>query len=318
MEPQDPPKVKHWFWRCCKNFLPTKTRLREKNINCDVNCYLCPFSIESPWHLFMQCRFALACWDKSGFRTKLDQVALRVDSFTDLCLSMIQDLDVVEAGRFAMIGWRIWRERNSVCWEGRASSPDKAVLDAAGFLVEWQMARAVNRPTLNSGVCGKWHKPESGSVKINVDAAQFTELHQCGAGMIIRDEKGGFIAARAIRYAGVFRVDEAEVIGIHEALSWIKELGFNSVELETDAKSVAEAIMEKSCDVTAFGDYVRACISLCEQFARCSVRYISRNANSTAHVIARASKDFPTPCIWDEPPPFVVGLLKEICVDCKY
>lgn len=129
-----------------------------------------------------------------------------------------------------------------VCWENKASSPTRAVMDANSFLAEWLSAKCLPRSAAASGGCGKWHRPQQGSFKINVEAAQFLDLHQSGAGMIVRDEKGCFIVVRVIRYAGDIRADEAKVIGIHEALTWIKELGFHSIELETDAKIVAEAI----------------------------------------------------------------------------
>ncbi|KAL8517970.1 hypothetical protein ACS0TY_009313 [Phlomoides rotata] len=61
-----PPKVKHWFWRTCRDFLPTKDHLRHKHIPVDSMCVLCGKDRETSWHLFMQCELVLDCWDLSG------------------------------------------------------------------------------------------------------------------------------------------------------------------------------------------------------------------------------------------------------------
>lgn len=42
-------------------FLHTKIRLRDKGVNMEPLCDLCSVGLESSWHLFMQCAFALSC-----------------------------------------------------------------------------------------------------------------------------------------------------------------------------------------------------------------------------------------------------------------
>lgn len=50
------------------------------------------------WHLFKQCEFALECWDLSGFREKLEERPVVVDSLAELFLAMVRDLDNAEVG----------------------------------------------------------------------------------------------------------------------------------------------------------------------------------------------------------------------------
>ncbi|MCH89075.1 RNA-directed DNA polymerase (Reverse transcriptase) [Trifolium medium] len=38
---QAPPKVKHLYWRICKECLPTRTRLRNRHVHCPIECPLC-------------------------------------------------------------------------------------------------------------------------------------------------------------------------------------------------------------------------------------------------------------------------------------
>lgn len=152
---------------------------------------------------------------------------------------MLRNLDVEEAGLLAALGWRIWRERNSVCLEGKSTSPSRAVSDARCFVVEWLATRLPLRfAVVRDRSYPNWQRPAPGSVKINTDAALFSEIQLTGFGMLIRGDQGEFIAARSKFLPGVLCVDEAEIIEVHEALSWIKAHGYNFIEVETDSKGI--------------------------------------------------------------------------------
>jgi hypothetical protein len=38
---QAPPKAKHLLWRICRGCLPTRVRLQEKHVPCELSCPLC-------------------------------------------------------------------------------------------------------------------------------------------------------------------------------------------------------------------------------------------------------------------------------------
>ncbi|KAL8469388.1 hypothetical protein ACS0TY_032283 [Phlomoides rotata] len=149
-----PPKVKHWFWRTCRDFLRTKARLRYKHIPVDSMCVLCGKDRETSWHLYMQCELVLDCWDLSGFRDTLESMALHVDSLSELFLSILVDLELEAAGRFLIVGWRIWKMRNEVVWEDKRSTAYRIVSDTSVFYQEWLLARQPGGLVpRNSGTC---------------------------------------------------------------------------------------------------------------------------------------------------------------------
>lgn len=46
-----PCKLRSFAWRACKNILPTKTRLRDRHVQVDVECDMCK-GTETPGHVF--------------------------------------------------------------------------------------------------------------------------------------------------------------------------------------------------------------------------------------------------------------------------
>ena len=53
------------------------------------------------------------------------------------------------------------------------------------------------RKTKNQEEMAKWSRPLGGMLKLNVDAAFNHDTNACATGVVIRDEKGGFITARS-------------------------------------------------------------------------------------------------------------------------
>ncbi|KAL8519131.1 hypothetical protein ACS0TY_010173 [Phlomoides rotata] len=92
-----PPKVKSWLWRCCKNYLPTKDKLRQKGIDVNTICDGCSLDRETLWHVYMQCPIALDCWEEMGLRNQLETLIPEVDSLSELFVRMVVLLDIDRA-----------------------------------------------------------------------------------------------------------------------------------------------------------------------------------------------------------------------------
>lgn len=69
----------------------------------------------------------------------------------------------------------------------------------------------------------KWHPPETGGLKLNVDASFFAGAETFSVGMALRGQNGDFMGGRCIAFPRPVSVVEAECIGVREALSWVKE-----------------------------------------------------------------------------------------------
>ncbi|KAK6119127.1 hypothetical protein DH2020_047135 [Rehmannia glutinosa] len=75
--------------------------------------------------------------------------------------------------------------------------------------------------------------------------------------MVVRDDRGEFVVARIVLFSGLYQVREAEVIGIREALSWTKNLGFKHLIIETDAKYVVDGLARLENEISEYDTGVR-------------------------------------------------------------
>ena len=59
---------------------------------------------------------------------------------------------------------------------------------------------------------------------------------------MVRDSQGLFLHATSRVVNDLFQVRELETLGLREALSWIKQMGFDRVIFETDSLQVVQAL----------------------------------------------------------------------------
>ncbi|KAM6571333.1 hypothetical protein CsatA_015413 [Cannabis sativa] len=87
-----------------------------------------------------------------------------------------------------------------------------------------------------------WVKPVMGKIKVNVDGAIFANDGKFGAAGVARDHDGRFIEAFTVLLEGCVDPVIAEVVGVKEALSWIKRHQWGRVDVETDSLVVVQAV----------------------------------------------------------------------------
>ncbi|XP_074351632.1 uncharacterized protein LOC141690759 [Apium graveolens] len=160
---------------------------------------------------------------------------------------------------------------------------------------EWVTARRtqVTFPTQASCVVqkaeSKWQVPEPGSYKLNVDASVFPNAQFFSVGMVMRDHLGSFIACKVGSFPMVDSVFEAELIGVREALSWIKEGQYGSAKvlIESDSLLSIDAIQKDKINLLEVGEVIEECKQGLQSLPSVSVRFIRKIANRVAHSVAK-------------------------------
>ncbi|XP_074323447.1 uncharacterized protein LOC141660365 [Apium graveolens] len=66
--------------------------------------------------------------------------------------------------------------------------------------------------------------PAAGEYKVNVDSSWFQGAESFSIGMVMRNHLGNFIEGRTVTLYQAADALEAEVLGIREALSWVKNM----------------------------------------------------------------------------------------------
>lgn len=134
-----------------------------------------------------------------------------------------------------------------------------------------------------------WSKPPQGSVVCKFDGALFQEQCKGGFGYVLRDNNIDFLAAKnGLLYCDM---DPSLVDSLFrkEALSWLKQNGFQRIVLETDCLTLEQGINYHSMDLLYKDIIVEECVRLLRDFESFSLCFVQRYANVVAHSIFRLS-----------------------------
>lgn len=104
-----------------------------------------------------------------------------------------------------------------------------------------------------------------------------------------RDSKGDLIEAIAQGRDGSILPEVAEAVGIKEALSWIKLMGWSCVEVESDYILAVQSIRSSSSLCSYFGRIIFECRTLLYELKSnlVTLYFVKRSANTAAHFLAR-------------------------------
>ncbi|XP_057770854.1 uncharacterized protein LOC130990645 [Salvia miltiorrhiza] len=306
-----PPKVRSFLWRAARNNLPSKERLLSRGVAVGGECETCKSSFENLWHTFFFCSFAEDCWRCSDLGQYISNITNSCDSFVEALFCIIGGNNEELTARVCMVLWQIWKDRNRAIWEGVFPVPARSVLQAAEARIEWLLARekrSVQHPSSSPAVtCGGWHPLPLEYVKCNVDATFFSDINAVGIGIVVRSHDGNFVTGKSMKLMGLRRVDEGELIGIKEALSWLKFLGLSRGWVESDCKRACEALCSSERNISEMGTLAAFCRKELASMPDIQVNHVRREHNGIAHFLAKAARDFDTHHVWNEPPLAVEG-----------
>ncbi|CAH9104127.1 unnamed protein product, partial [Cuscuta europaea] len=205
--------------------------------------------------------------------------------------------------------WALWCERNQRVWQGKSSSMQQIIHRAQSMVDGWSQAQAARRVKVQRelSAASSWCRPAAGKMKLNVDAAVRT--NGCGLGWCVRDDRGRFVAGAALPWPGSLSPLSAELVGVREALSWVKDNGWLEIEVESDAsRAISEILHGSSCSLVGFlGEDIR---DSANYFSSISFCHIKRSANKPAHALASAACSMSDLRSWFySPPGFVISVL---------
>lgn len=190
----------------------------------------------------------------------------------------------------AIVCWNLWNRRNKWLWDKVSTSEFGVQSTASSMLNEWrkcQQEKKACKPGSMSSV-RRWNPPPQGWVKINVDAATFTESGNVGIGCVVRNENAEFLCARSQKIEAQLYPREAEAEGLKQALAWAIALGLKNCIFETDAKVVVDAV-KVVAGRAFFHTIVLDYVDLLKHFDNVLVEFVHRSANAVAHTLARAN-----------------------------
>uniref|UniRef100_A0A803QNA4 Uncharacterized protein n=1 Tax=Cannabis sativa TaxID=3483 RepID=A0A803QNA4_CANSA len=205
---------------------------------------------------------------------------------------VMKDNNPTQIEEALMVTWAIWNARNKLLWNQKSTLALDVVLSARSNLYQWQSAQHHRfDPLISRFEIGKeeehWTKPGANMVKINVDGVIFEAYNSYGFGIIARDSSGCIIENVTSCRSGSTSPEIVELIGIKEALSWIKTKGWTFTILETVCLMAVQAIHNNCFIPSTFGMLVHDCQHLLSELSNVTLSFVKRSANKAAHFLAR-------------------------------
>nr|XP_017251820.1 PREDICTED: uncharacterized protein LOC108222412 isoform X3 [Daucus carota subsp. sativus]XP_017251821.1 PREDICTED: uncharacterized protein LOC108222412 isoform X3 [Daucus carota subsp. sativus] len=145
----------------------------------------------------------------------------------------------------------------------------------------------------------RWRTPNVDTIKINTDAAIFETSCCYSFALVAHDHTGALVEASSRCLLSNASPEMAEIMGIREALSWVKRRPGIKVEIETDSLIAVQAIRSSAVKLSYLGRLVQECRELLVETKDriVSLKFVRRSANNVAHYLARYSC-FPADRVW--------------------
>ncbi|XP_031101762.1 uncharacterized protein LOC116005658 [Ipomoea triloba] len=200
--------------------------------------------------------------------------------------------------------WAIWTARNDALWNAKVwndVSLKNFIVNCVSTWLESYLSTNLSLHGTPIHEVAVWSPPPLGMVKCNIDASL---LHDnVGFGAVIRDHFGHFVAA----FSGLLPCAKdpylAETMAVKEALTWIKNRGYNNIIVESDCQSFCLNFNSACNDFYYVGLLIKQCRYIASGIGNISVRHVNRSANHVAHVLARATGSSSVLGVWDFAPP---------------
>ena len=137
---------------------------------------------------------------------------------------------------------------------------------------------------------GGWVAPPRGFFKINVDGASSLDSQgMSGVGVIIRDAKGGEVAALSKALPMHYPAEWTELFAMEQGVLLAREMAVQQAIFESNASSVIQAISQDLCGGES-GHLIQGIQNAKLNFLSCSFRHEKRDSNRAAHELAQYAK----------------------------
>jgi hypothetical protein len=232
---QIPGKVENFIWRALHGILPLKSIMVNRHVGTSGQCPICNLDAEDVLHLLFKCPTAQALWDSIGIPGIIED-ALFVDRSGLTVLEFLllkKDNDIpgfssVGLKETIIVGcWYLW-------WIHRRLTHNETVPP----MNHCRMSVLTITANAAKGVCAqsaeqRWCRPEARQVKVNVDGSFHQDEGAGAIGVVLRDQKGKFIAASMTFIPNLASAEAAEALALREGLCLPNRLECSNVIAES-------------------------------------------------------------------------------------
>lgn len=233
-----PPKLKHFWWRCCHNSLATKQNLfRCKSSREDV-CPICLAESESIKHLICGCAWTKVVWFGSDLSLTFKD---EVTSISRWMCNLYSAFSNSKERRYFFskllwVGWHIWKSRNALVFNRLPVDPQSTIYQAARDNLEFLLVAprhsfegSPNHTPVDAANV-VWTALSSGCFKANCDVAMEKGSTKTSIVVLFRNWKGELVDG-AVQRIEMQSVLQGEAFAVRKACLMARALNLSQVEI---------------------------------------------------------------------------------------
>lgn len=134
---------------------------------------------------------------------------------------------------------------------------------------------------------------------------------------MIRNERGEVMGSLSEKIVMPSSVEVLKILAAKSAAIFVRELGFNNVCFEGDAKGVVRSLRDEDSSNSFVGHLVKDFMSIAGFFQTYSISHVRQQDNSVTHVLTRGARMSFSLHIWMEniPPKVLLSVTKDFPVE---
>ncbi|PNX63246.1 60S ribosomal protein l23, partial [Trifolium pratense] len=145
----------------------------------------------------------------------------------------------------------------------------------------------------------KWQPPRNGWLKCNMDTGFHNQSATTTCGRwCIRDEAGMFVRAGTTWNHGTHSIIEAEALALLESMQAATSMNMVRVIFESHAQRVVDAVHMRNGGSSEFYLTISCIKNMLALYSNFEVNFVKRQANSVAHLLAKAANSWTRCCIF--------------------
>ncbi|KAA3474652.1 pyruvate kinase isozyme G, chloroplastic-like [Gossypium australe] len=241
----------------------------------------CGKSIESAIHAVRDCDFTQLVWKSLLPRNVwnvhwiiMNKWMLNVDSGEWSAL-------------FSIVTWFIWKNCNAFIFNGASSSSHELIASALAWTKSCGHSAKMSHLVCSCKTEQRWHRPDSGWVKINVDVSVSNNNTKATIGGAARDSNGKWLTSfnMVTGMDEIFRT-EAQAIVEGMKLAWLE--GYKHVEINCDNAMLIDTISNGFASISNIVE-VRLIHEWCNNDWKVKFRHVWRGSNKVVDCLEKAA-----------------------------
>jgi ribonuclease HI len=273
-----PLKIKAFYLAGCENKILTWENLQHRGHSGPSLCYLCKNSKENTLHLFVECPFTIAVWDR--IKSAIKHITGWNGTSVAECFKNWKAHNKSYPTLSAFICWYIWLERNYAIFEDGNPSLQKVVYKTLSVVGDYKIQLKAFAPRkilcLSAG---------GGTVGWFDGAAQQSGQNS-GAGGVIR--VNDHQSYKWFFNCGPGTNTRAELLGVWALLTLASRLSISDLLVQGDSKIVIEWLQGKGrLQVVSLECWKDRILEIIKHFRKISFTHVFREGNQEADSLSK-------------------------------